>query len=108
MTAFDLRGHGKSSGQRGHYTSLDAAMDDIDSFIKDIATKYPALPVFLYGHSLGGVMVINYALRKKNSLTAVIATSPGLATGEKVAAGSWQIAVFSRANLFHAQWFGCG
>lgn len=91
MTAFDLRGHGKSSGQRGHYPSLDAAMDDIDGFIKDTATKYPGLPAFLYGHSLGGVMVINYALRKKNTLTAVIATSPGLATGEKVAA--WKLSL---------------
>ncbi len=91
MTAFDLRGHGKSSGQRGHYPSLDAAMNDIDSFIKSAEMKYPGMPVILYGHSLGGVMVLNYALRNKNNLTTVIATSPGLATGDKVAA--WKLSM---------------
>lgn len=85
VAAFDLRGHGRSKGQRGHYPSLDAAMTEIKSFTENMEKAYPNLPIFLYGHSLGGVLVLNYALRNKNHLCAVIATSPGLATGEKVA-----------------------
>ena len=85
VAAYDLRGHGQSQGQRGHYPSLDAVMDDIQVFIEKLEKDYPELPVFLYGHSLGGVFVLNYVLRNKNHLTGVIATSPGLVTGQKVA-----------------------
>jgi alpha-beta hydrolase superfamily lysophospholipase len=85
VASYDLRGHGRSKGQRGHYPSLEAAMDDIRIVTEKVENSYPEVPVFLYGHSLGGVMVLNYVMRYKNHITAVIATSPGLATGQKVA-----------------------
>jgi acylglycerol lipase len=91
VSAFDLRGHGKSQGQRGHYPSLEIALDDIRVFIDSTIAQFPGKPVFLYGHSLGGVMVLNYALKIKNNLTGVIATSPGLATGDKVA--PWKLSL---------------
>ncbi len=91
VAAFDLRGHGKSQGQRGHYASLETALDDIRVFIDSTIAQFPGKPVFLYGHSLGGVMVLNYALKIKNSLTGVIATSPGLAAGDKVA--PWKLSL---------------
>ncbi len=91
VAAFDLRGHGKSQGQRGHYASLEMALDDIKVFINSTIAQFPGKPVFLYGHSLGGVMVLNYALKIKNNLTGVIATSPGLATGDKVA--PWKLSL---------------
>ncbi len=77
---FDLRGHGKSGGQRGHTPSFEAYMQDIDLLIEHVHARYPGLPVFLYGHSLGGILVLNYALRRKPDLRGVIATSPGLHT----------------------------
>jgi acylglycerol lipase len=91
VAAFDLRGHGKSQGQRGHYASLETALDDIKVFIDSTTAQFPGKPVFLYGHSLGGVMVLNYAIKIKNNLTGVIATSPGLATGDKVA--PWKLSL---------------
>jgi acylglycerol lipase len=91
VAAFDIRGHGKSQGQRGHFANLETALDDIRVFIDSTISKFPGKPVFLYGHSLGGVMVLNYALKIKNNLTGVIATSPGLATGDKVA--PWKLSL---------------
>ncbi len=91
VAACDLRGHGKSGGQRGHYPSLEAAMQEIKDFTEKVENDHPGLPVFLYGHSLGGVLVLNYILRNKNHIFAVIATSPGLATGQKVAA--WKLSL---------------
>ncbi len=91
VAAFDLRGHGKSQGQRGHYASLEMVLDDIKVFIESTITQFPGKPVFLYGHSLGGVMVLNYSIKIKNNLTGVIATSPGLATGDKVA--PWKLSL---------------
>ena len=66
------------AGPRGHITSYDALMDDIASFFIQVDQRYPGLPKFLYGHSLGGNLVLNYALRRKPDLHGVIATGPWL------------------------------
>jgi len=76
--AFDLRGHGKSEGPRGHTPSYEALMQDI-YFLLEVANKqFPQLPSFLYGHSLGGNLVLNYVLRRQSHLKGVIATDPWL------------------------------
>lgn len=54
LAAFDLRGHGKSGGPRGHTPSFDAFMNDIEGFQKQLDKRFSNLPRFLYGHSLGG------------------------------------------------------
>ncbi len=76
LLAFDLRGHGKSGGQRGYAPSYEALLDDIARLLDEAANRYPDLPRFLYGHSLGGNLVINYALRRRPQLAGVIATGP--------------------------------
>lgn len=75
---FDLRGHGRSEGQRGHTPSYDALMKDIALLLKQVRERFPEQNLFLYGHSLGGNLVLNYALRFSAPLTGVIATSPWL------------------------------
>ena len=78
VLGFDLRGHGKSGGPRGHTPSYDALKDDIASFSQQTEQRYAGLPHFLYGHSLSGNLVLNYALRRKPDLHGVIATGPWL------------------------------
>jgi acylglycerol lipase len=78
LVGFDLRGHGKSSGARGHTSSLDAYMQDIQQFFVRVQTKYSALPHFLYGHSLGGLLALAYAVQHGARLKGVIATGPAL------------------------------
>jgi acylglycerol lipase len=78
LAGFDLRGHGRSGGQRGHFPSFEALMDDIHRFIQDTSERFPGLPVFLYGHSLGGFLILNYATYHKHTLKGVIATGAGL------------------------------
>ena len=65
LLGFDLRGHGKSGGPRGHTPSYETLMDDIGRLLAEAAQRYPGQPQFLYGHSLGGNLVLNYALRRK-------------------------------------------
>lgn len=78
LVGFDARGHGKTSGPRGHTPSYDALMDDIADFLAQMDLRYPGLPPFLYGHSMGGNEAINFALRRKPNLAGVIATGPWL------------------------------
>ncbi|MDP1545055.1 MAG: lysophospholipase [Anaerolineales bacterium] len=77
---YDLRGHGRSGGARGHITSIEDFMQDIDLLLEHANSHYPGLPIFLYGHSLGGIQVLHYGLLRKPKLKGVIATSSGLHT----------------------------
>jgi len=78
LVGFDLRGHGKSGGPRGHSSSLDAYMQDIRQFFQFLAQRYPELPRFLYGHSLGGLLSLAYAIQYREGLKGVVATGPAL------------------------------
>ncbi len=80
LLAADLRGHGKSGGKRGHTPSYEALMNDISHLLREAERRYPDCPVFLYGHSMGGNLVINYALRRRSRLNGVIASAPLLRT----------------------------
>jgi alpha-beta hydrolase superfamily lysophospholipase len=85
LLAFDLRGHGQSEGQRGHAPSYEALLDDISQLLAEAAERYPNHPRFLYGHSLGGNLVIGqlvgpYAPHRRPNLAGVIATGPLLRT----------------------------
>ncbi len=86
LLGFDLRGHGKSGGRRGHTPSYEALLDDIDAFLHQTDERYAGLPRFLYGHSVGGNLVLNYALRRKPDLKGVIATAAWLKMAYRPAA----------------------
>jgi acylglycerol lipase len=76
----DLRGHGRSGGARGHISSIEDFMQDIDVTLEQAGAHYPGLPIILYGHSLGGIQVLYYGLTRKPNVKGVIATSSGLHT----------------------------
>jgi len=78
VVAFDHFGHGKTEGKRGHNPGFEAVLESVTKTIEKAKELFPKKPIFLYGHSMGGNTVINYALRKKNELKGVIATSPFL------------------------------
>lgn len=76
LNTFDLRGHGKSEGPRGHSPSLEVIYDDFSLFLEHARDLHPNQPIFLYGHSLGGMLVLDYAIREEPSINAIISTSP--------------------------------
>ncbi len=78
VVAFDLFGHGKTKGKRGDCPSYEALLESIEYTIKKADVLFPDKAIYLYGHSLGGNLVINYTLTKNRVLKGVIATSPFL------------------------------
>jgi len=74
--SFDLRGHGRSQGKRGEVSNYNDLMDDISVFLEKGRSRFPDSPQFLYGHSLGGNLVANYALRFQPELEGIILTGP--------------------------------
>jgi alpha-beta hydrolase superfamily lysophospholipase len=79
LIGFDLRGHGKSGGPRGHFPSIDAVMQDMDEFFGFLRERYPKdTPFFIYGHSLGGLLTLTFALKKQPDVKGIVVTGPGL------------------------------
>ena len=80
LAAFDLRGHGLSEGKRGFSPSLNHLMDDIELFLSESQSQIGnGYPKFLYGHSLGANLVLNFGVRRKPQISGVIAPGPSFA-----------------------------
>jgi len=74
----DLPGHGKSDGKRGTLNSYSLTDEMLDFLIAEHKKTFPGIPVFLYGHSLGGGIVLQYLLQKNPVINGAIVTSPAL------------------------------
>ncbi|MGH3687277.1 MAG: lysophospholipase [Pseudonocardiaceae bacterium] len=59
--AADHRGHGRSSGRRANIERMALIQEDLRSFVRFAAERHPGLPVFMVGHSLGGLIALLYA-----------------------------------------------
>jgi alpha-beta hydrolase superfamily lysophospholipase len=81
--AFDLRGHGRSSGERAFIASIDEFLGDLETYLKLIRRRYPQKPVFLFGHSLGGSIAIMAAIRgKSDGVIGIVLSAPVLKIGK--------------------------
>lgn len=65
--AFDNQGHGKSEGQRGHIDSWQNYRDNTAAFLQLVRQQEPTAPLFLMGHSLGGLIVLDWVLQKAHA-----------------------------------------
>ena len=78
IVGFDLRGHGQTGGKRGAIKSYEALMDDVETAIKQTKKQFPNVPHFIYGHSMGGNLSLNFLLRRNPDLKGGIISSPWL------------------------------
>lgn len=72
VAAFDNRGHGRSGGVHGHIDSWSDYREDVHAFIRYTSAHFMRLPLFLYGHSLGALIVSDYVLFYPQGLDGVI------------------------------------
>lgn len=77
--AYDQRGHGRSQGRRA---VVDAAVLVEDHLRAREALRGEALPLFAFGHSLGGLVTAASVARDPRGLSGVILSSPALLIGE--------------------------
>jgi acylglycerol lipase len=73
--AADHRGHGRSDGQRANVERMALIVADLSSFVRFAVERHPGLPVFMVGHSLGGLIALHYATEP--GATEPGATEPG-------------------------------
>ncbi len=75
---FDLPGHGRTPGQRGHINSWEEMRGGVGAFLEKVLGEAPQRPLFLYGHSLGGLIAIDYAILHPEGLRGLIVSAPAL------------------------------
>jgi alpha-beta hydrolase superfamily lysophospholipase len=68
----DLRGRGKSDGERFYVDTIEDYAGDVDLAVKLAQSRHPGLPVFLLGHSAGGVVSCIYVLDHPAELAGFI------------------------------------
>ena len=76
--AMDLRGNGRSGGQRAYVERWEEYREDLGHFVALVREEEAGKPLFLLGNSLGGLIVLDYALHHPDGLCGVIAASPPL------------------------------
>jgi alpha-beta hydrolase superfamily lysophospholipase len=89
---FDLRGHGRSHGRRGDLRRFDDYLRDVDDVIRalDSDDTWAAFsPPVVFGHSMGALLALTWALRHPEQVRGLALSSPYLALAMKVPA--WKI-----------------
>jgi acylglycerol lipase len=73
--AIDLRGRGESEGERYYISDYHDIISDIDILLSIAKCEHLAAPIFLLGHSAGGVFASVYALHHQSKLRGLISES---------------------------------
>lgn len=83
VVALDLRGHGKSGGKRGVVKSYDDYRADLQTLLSKTRSLYPDTPLTLYGHSMGGGVVLDHGARNLDACP-IIASAPLITLTEPI------------------------
>jgi alpha-beta hydrolase superfamily lysophospholipase len=87
----DHRGFGRSSGPRGHVRRGTVFIEDIEAFLDEVNRRQPGAPLFILGHSMGGIFAVNVAARdatmKRNRLSGVMVMNPWVRDTTKASLG---------------------
>ncbi len=76
--ALDHRGYGRSEGRRGYISDWSNFRDDLRTFVKLVQHEIGDMPLFVFCHSMGGVIGLDYGLRYPDDLTGMIASAPAI------------------------------
>ncbi|GAU99170.1 hypothetical protein RvY_10206-2 [Ramazzottius varieornatus] len=79
----DHAGFGRSGGKRAHIDSIDQYCRDVECHVSCVKSKLRNMPMFIIGHSMGGVIAVSTGLQFPSLFDGVILLSPGLAIDKK-------------------------
>ena len=87
--AYDHLGHGRSTGRRGHVESLDQYLDDLGCMVERVSEEMEGLPLFVLGHSMGGLLAASFARERAPELAGLALSAPAL--GKPPNALRWKV-----------------
>jgi alpha-beta hydrolase superfamily lysophospholipase len=80
VAALDHNGHGYSEGRPGHVNSFDEYLYDLAIFHRQLVSRFTGVPMFLLGHSMGGLITSNYLLHHQRDFVGGILSGPAIKT----------------------------
>ena len=87
----DHYGHGNSPGARGHLQNYELYLNEIKALKKMLDEQTEKLPLLLYGHSLGGNIVLHWIIEHVKSVDYVIVSAPWIKL--KLVPPTWKISL---------------
>ena len=102
--AVDHIGHGKSEGIRKHVDSFSDFSDTLDIYVERLKEWHGDKPLFLLGHSMGGLIAAHYLLKHQSLFTGAILSAPALKISDgipqiKIVVGKFLARFFPKAGL---------
>lgn len=94
--AIDHRGHGRSAGPRAFIDRLDYAVADLDQLVDLARRERPGQKLFLLGHSMGGALALDYAIKHQQKLDALLLSGPAAALN---ATSTWMVLISKLLSL---------
>lgn len=82
--AMDLRGHGRSEGDRAMIRSFDLYLDDVELFLERVTARQTGKPVFLLGHSMGGAVAALLGITRPPKIRGLILSAPAVSVASGV------------------------
>ena len=76
LQALDHYGHGKSDGLPGYVERFSVYLDGVAAALEKVQQKHPELPLFLVGHSMGGLIAATFLLQQQNAFRACVLSGP--------------------------------
>jgi acylglycerol lipase len=76
VVAPDHRGHGLSEGKRTSIVRFEDYLDDLTTVIAQVRARWPSLRVVLLGHSMGGLIALDLAVRQAVPLDGLVLSAP--------------------------------
>ncbi|MGR5126835.1 alpha/beta hydrolase [Photobacterium swingsii] len=74
----DHLGHGRSDGKRVFIDNFDEYIDALDSYVDQVNKAHPDSPLYLIGHSMGGLITATYLLQYQNKVNGVVLSAPAI------------------------------
>jgi acylglycerol lipase len=84
--ALDHAGHGKSTGERCHIERFAEFCDGVDLLLGAVRERCPGIPLFLIGHSMGGLIAVHYVLQHQSAFTGCVLSGAAVQPAVKL---SW-------------------
>lgn len=84
VVAFDLRGHGKSSGKRNYIDSFQDYLNDLEEVLARTKTHFSNLPIFLFGHSMGGGITTLFSIERQPDVRGILLSAPSVKVSDDI------------------------
>lgn len=84
VESFDLRGHGQSDGRRNYVERFEDYLEDVEIKLLRVQERFPGLPLYVLGHSMGGLIMLDYYLERNPQWDGALLSAPAVKISDDI------------------------